>query len=246
MVSNWRQILSSLELSDKQLDDLNNVLDIQGSEGNYNFDNYMLGMYNGMELMDSIVDSREPKFRENNKLSWAEPFTLHGWLCYIKNKRTDVSGYAILYAYWNMDGYYGEKLEETAEKALNKDKKPYEKHYYDEEKWEITPIRQLHNEKLSWKLQVNATFVFFTDYDELMEDEEFSESKEDAWVDECSGIIGSYTNNTNVIVDWDSYDLDLSEGASYIRFPIFGVKEEIEEVVEQISSSHFNFYCSFD
>jgi len=65
----WREKLSSIEISDEQMNSLNSVLEIQGSEGNYNFDNYMLGMYNGMELMDSIVDKREPKYR-SFKESW--------------------------------------------------------------------------------------------------------------------------------------------------------------------------------
>ena len=78
MRHNWRQILSSQELSDKQLESLSDVLDIQGSDGNWNYKgdpNYMTGMYNGMELMDSIVDNRDPKFKDvpkkaSLKLSW--------------------------------------------------------------------------------------------------------------------------------------------------------------------------------
>ncbi len=79
-MSNWRIALSSKELSDKQLEDLNNCLDIQGRHGNWDYDDYMHGMFNGMELMDSIVDSREPMFKDapkakakaSLKLSWEE------------------------------------------------------------------------------------------------------------------------------------------------------------------------------
>ena len=42
---------------------MNDLLKIQGQEGNYNYDSYMLGMYNGMELMLSIAEGREPKFK---------------------------------------------------------------------------------------------------------------------------------------------------------------------------------------
>lgn len=42
---------------------LKELVDIQGSNGNWNYDNYMLGMFNGMELMTSIIEGREPKFR---------------------------------------------------------------------------------------------------------------------------------------------------------------------------------------
>ena len=63
----WRQYFASLTLTDKQVKSLGDVLDIQGQRGNWDADQYMLGMYNGMELMDSIVDDRDPKFRELKK-----------------------------------------------------------------------------------------------------------------------------------------------------------------------------------
>lgn len=42
---------------------INDVLDIQGRDGNWNFDNYMLGLFNGMEMIVSIMENREPSFR---------------------------------------------------------------------------------------------------------------------------------------------------------------------------------------
>ncbi len=57
------------------LNQLKDVIRIQGSDGNWNYDQYMLGLYNGMELMLSIVEEREPNYRElpnkniNNKRS---------------------------------------------------------------------------------------------------------------------------------------------------------------------------------
>lgn len=44
--------------------ELNNVLAIQGNSGNWNHDPYMHGMFNGMELMMSIIEEREPLFNE--------------------------------------------------------------------------------------------------------------------------------------------------------------------------------------
>ena len=38
------------------------MLDIQGHNGNYNYDSYMLGLYNGMEYIVSLLEVREPKF----------------------------------------------------------------------------------------------------------------------------------------------------------------------------------------
>ena len=40
------------------------LMSVQGSDGNWNYDSYMLGMYNGMELMLSILEEREPIFRD--------------------------------------------------------------------------------------------------------------------------------------------------------------------------------------
>ena len=43
---------------------LREMLDIQGSDGNWNYDEYMHGMYNGMEFALSIIENREPIYRE--------------------------------------------------------------------------------------------------------------------------------------------------------------------------------------
>ncbi len=38
------------------------MLDIQGQKGNYDYDEYMLGLYNGMEYIISLFETREPKY----------------------------------------------------------------------------------------------------------------------------------------------------------------------------------------
>lgn len=45
-------------------DKLKNLVNAQGIDGNWNYDSYTLGMYNGMELMLSIVEGRSPEFKE--------------------------------------------------------------------------------------------------------------------------------------------------------------------------------------
>lgn len=40
------------------------LLDLQGADGNWDYDPYMLGMYNGMELLLSLMECREPEFRD--------------------------------------------------------------------------------------------------------------------------------------------------------------------------------------
>jgi len=36
---------------------------IQGNDGNWNYDGYMLGYFNGIENCLSILEERDPKFR---------------------------------------------------------------------------------------------------------------------------------------------------------------------------------------
>jgi hypothetical protein len=40
------------------------MLEVQGMDGNWNYDSYMHGMYNGMECMLSLAEKREPQFRD--------------------------------------------------------------------------------------------------------------------------------------------------------------------------------------
>lgn len=38
------------------------MLEIQGQKGNYDYDEYMLGLYNGMEYIISLFETREPNY----------------------------------------------------------------------------------------------------------------------------------------------------------------------------------------
>jgi hypothetical protein len=48
----------------KKLESLKSLLQTQGSDGNWNHNEYLYGMFNGMELTLSILENREPRFRE--------------------------------------------------------------------------------------------------------------------------------------------------------------------------------------
>lgn len=50
-------------MNKKTLAQMNEVLKMQGNKGTYNCNSYMLGMYNGMELMMSIAERREPIYK---------------------------------------------------------------------------------------------------------------------------------------------------------------------------------------
>lgn len=45
------------------LNNLRNMVDVQGQHGNWNFDPYMQGLYNGLEFALSIMERREPIFK---------------------------------------------------------------------------------------------------------------------------------------------------------------------------------------
>lgn len=50
-------------MTDKLIGDVRHMLDVQGQTGNWDFDPYMHGLYNGIEFALSILEKREPKFK---------------------------------------------------------------------------------------------------------------------------------------------------------------------------------------
>ena len=63
---NWREETKELK---KQLEEWEHhlkcskeMLDIQGQKGNYDYDEYMLGLYNGMEYIIALFETREPNY----------------------------------------------------------------------------------------------------------------------------------------------------------------------------------------
>ena len=43
---------------------LRNIHKVQGYNGNWNYDPYMMGLYNGLEMALSIAEKREPYFKD--------------------------------------------------------------------------------------------------------------------------------------------------------------------------------------
>lgn len=50
-------------MSKSKIQQARDVISIQGDDGNWNYDPYMQGMYNGMELVLAIWEGREPNFK---------------------------------------------------------------------------------------------------------------------------------------------------------------------------------------
>lgn len=57
-----RQLKKQLEEWKHHLKCSKEMLDIQGQKGNYDYDEYMLGLYNGMEYIIALFETREPNY----------------------------------------------------------------------------------------------------------------------------------------------------------------------------------------
>lgn len=72
-----RDLSSENKKLKKQLEEWNHhlkcarkMLDLQGQSGNYNYDSYMLGLYNGMEYIISLFETREPIYKEGKDIEF--------------------------------------------------------------------------------------------------------------------------------------------------------------------------------
>jgi hypothetical protein len=57
---------------ESRIEKLRNLVAVQGFDGNWNYDHYMRGMFNGMELALSVLEGREPQYRDAPEAA-AEP-----------------------------------------------------------------------------------------------------------------------------------------------------------------------------
>lgn len=57
-----RMLKKQLEEWEHHLKCSKEMLDIQGKKGNYDYDEYMLGLYNGMEYIIALFETREPNY----------------------------------------------------------------------------------------------------------------------------------------------------------------------------------------
>lgn len=66
------------KLSDK----IKDLIDIQAQPGNWDYDPYMLGLYNGLELARSIMDndSPPPAFRSKPENGWKRDLMGEGYV----------------------------------------------------------------------------------------------------------------------------------------------------------------------
>ena len=60
--------MKKIKQYEKSMGIANEMLELQGKNGNYNYDSYMLGLYNGMEYIVSLLEVREPKFIDGKEM----------------------------------------------------------------------------------------------------------------------------------------------------------------------------------
>lgn len=60
------------ETYEQHLKDLRYAHGVQGLNGNWNWNPYMMGLYNGLELALSIFEDREPAYKEQPKVFISE------------------------------------------------------------------------------------------------------------------------------------------------------------------------------
>lgn len=48
----------------EKIEELREMKEIQGQDGNWNYDPYMLGLYNGLESALAILEDRNPEYRQ--------------------------------------------------------------------------------------------------------------------------------------------------------------------------------------
>jgi hypothetical protein len=66
-------------------DSVREMRDVQGRDGTWNYDPYMHGLYNGLEFAVSLLEQREPQFKDAPKQ----------WLCDLPKPRTFSSAHGI-------------------------------------------------------------------------------------------------------------------------------------------------------
>lgn len=60
------------EILTKRLNEVKDVLKLAGQDGNWNFDSYNNGLFNGIELARTIMEGGEPQYRQLHKAKFME------------------------------------------------------------------------------------------------------------------------------------------------------------------------------
>lgn len=68
------------------------MLDIQGQKGNYDYDEYMLGLYNGMEYIIALFETREPNYISGKDVKFTNNKTQQkGFIKYLQEEKNKLA-----------------------------------------------------------------------------------------------------------------------------------------------------------
>lgn len=67
---NVEELKKQLEEYKYHLNCAKEMLEVQGRDGNYNYDSYTLGLYNGMEYTIALFETREPIFKSGKDIEF--------------------------------------------------------------------------------------------------------------------------------------------------------------------------------
>ena len=65
-----QKLKKQLEEWEQYLINAKEMLNLQGHDGNYNYDNYMLGLYNGMEYVIALFEKRNPIYKDGKDIKF--------------------------------------------------------------------------------------------------------------------------------------------------------------------------------
>ena len=65
-----QELKKQLEEWEQYLINAKEMLNLQGHDGNYNYDNYMLGLYNGMEYVIALFEKRNPIYKDGKNIEF--------------------------------------------------------------------------------------------------------------------------------------------------------------------------------
>ena len=63
----------------RKIDKIYDLLTTQGQSGNWDYDPYMCGLYNGLELARCILEDNEPNYRSKPPTGWLRDQTNEGF-----------------------------------------------------------------------------------------------------------------------------------------------------------------------
>ena len=87
-----QKLKKQLEEWEQYLINAKEMLNLQGHDGNYNYDNYMLGLYNGMEYVIALFEKRNPIYKDGKDIKFlSDKNQQKEFIKYLENKISELN-----------------------------------------------------------------------------------------------------------------------------------------------------------